>query len=64
MSRIDRERGYDRVQNSVEKLFEKALLFAAHFFGPNQMNFFAGKLRQNRVEKTLMLLVGELVDSF
>src|SRR5215468_10218111 len=61
MTRIDGQRGYDRVKGLAKVVFQKLFLLAAYFLRPKQMNPFGRKLRQNSVEETDMLFVRKLM---
>src|SRR5215468_11928315 len=62
MTRIDGQRGYDRVEGLAKVVFQKLFLLAAYFLRPQQMKPFGRKLRQNSVEETNMLFVRKLTD--
>jgi hypothetical protein len=62
MAEVDGQRSYNGVEGSVKKIYQKPFLFSAHFFRAHQMNTLGGKLRQNRVKKTEMLLLGQLMN--
>ena len=62
MAGVDGERSYNGVEGSVKKIFQKPFLLSAHLFRAHQMNALGSELRQNRVEKTEMLLIGQNVN--